>query len=71
MTSIQLTSDQALVLFEFLARFDQDERLVIEDPAEERVLSSLTGQLEKALVEPLDPAYRELLAAARARVVAE
>ena len=71
MTSIQLTSDQALVLFEFLARFDQDERLVIEDPAEERVLWCVTGQLEKALVEPFDPAYRELLAAARARVVAE
>ena len=68
---LALGPDEALVLFEFLARFTHDERLAIEHPAEERALWALLGGLERRLVAPLDPRYDELLAAARARLVAE
>ena len=36
--SVELTSSEALVLFEFLSRFSNDGILKIEDQAEERVL---------------------------------
>ncbi|MBX3399861.1 MAG: hypothetical protein KF873_14045 [Gemmataceae bacterium] len=65
---LELTGDEALVLFEFLARFDEDGTLAIRDPAEERVLVRLQGVLEKALVEIFHPAYTELVEAARGRL---
>jgi hypothetical protein len=69
---LQLTADQALVLFEWLARMDEREAKVpFDDPAEERVLWLLEGQLESSLVAPLDPKYRDLLAAARRAVTAQ
>ena len=52
MPRLELTSDEALVLFEWLARLDDRDALPTEDPAEEQVLWSLHGQLEKALTEP-------------------
>jgi hypothetical protein len=66
--TIRLSSDQALVLYELLSRFDQEEELSIEDRAEERVLGDVHAQLEKALVAPFDPRYEELVAAARDRL---
>jgi hypothetical protein len=66
--TIRLSDDQALVLYELLSRFDQDEELSIEDRAEERVLGDVHAQLEKALVAPFDPQYEELVAAARDRL---
>ena len=65
---VELTGDEALVLFEFLSRFEDQERLVIDDQAEERALWNLHGLLEKQLVGPFDPRYKELLEAARARL---
>jgi len=62
---ISLTKHEALVLFEFLARFGQQETLSIEDPAEEYALWRVQGQLESMLVEPLKPDYKELLAESR------
>lgn len=67
---IELTNDQALVLFEWLARLDEQEALPVVDPAEEQVLWSLHGQLEKALSEPFRSNYRELVEQARERVKA-
>lgn len=66
--TIDLTDDQALVLFEWLARLDEADAFPVEDPAEELVLWALHGQLEKLLRQPFDPRYRELVAEARARV---
>ena len=63
-----LTTDEALVLFEFLARFDENGTLGVQDQAEERVLWKLQGLLERQLMEPLHPEYKALLAAARARL---
>ncbi len=66
--SIELTADEALVLFEFLQRFSDTDVLQIEDPAERQVLWGLGGMLEKQLVAPFRPNYADLLAKARARL---
>jgi hypothetical protein len=66
--AVSLSCDEALVLFEFLSRYEQDERLSIEDRAEDYVLTKLLGDLERGLVAPFDPRYADLLAGARARV---
>lgn len=65
---LELTRDEALVLFEFLARFDDDSKLTIRDQAEERALWNLHCLLQKQLVELLHPEYKALLAAARDRL---
>ena len=66
--SLRLDKHQALVLFELLWRHSETERLSIEDPAEERVLWDLCADLERQLVEPFEPDYRDLLEEARAKV---
>lgn len=63
---IQLTGDEALVLFEWLARTDSTRPIV--DPAEQTVLWRIEGQLESILFEPIVPDYDSLLNAARARI---
>jgi hypothetical protein len=66
--NLKLTDDQALVLFEWLARLDEGDAFPIEDPAEEQVLWALHAQLEKALVQPFKANYHELVKQARMRV---
>lgn len=66
--SVTLSRAEALVLFEWLARFNKTCRSDFEDQAEQRVLWDLEAMLEATLVEPLDSRYADLLAAARARV---
>jgi len=63
--TIALSENEALVLFEFLARFCNDKTLQILDRAENRVLCDLHSQLESTLVQPLMPTYREQLESAR------
>lgn len=65
---IELTSDEALVLFELLSRYSDSESLVIEDQAEQRALWNLLCVLERQLVEPLRPEYVDLLQRARERL---
>ena len=55
--SLNLSADEALVLFEFLWRYGDSGQLEIVDQAEQRALWDLCALLEKVLVEPLDPAY--------------
>lgn len=70
--SIGLSRDQALVLFEWLARTGSaDQPAPFVDQAEQRVLWDLEAALEKHLVEPFKSDYRELLEAARGRVCDE
>jgi hypothetical protein len=64
---IELNSDEALVLFEFLSSFSDTDQLKIEDQAEKRVLWNIYSDLEKTLVEPFQENYAELLEAARTR----
>ena len=65
---IELTSDAALVLYDWLTRFNQREEIDVADQAEERVLFDLEAMLEKALVATLQSDYAELLAQARSHV---
>jgi hypothetical protein len=65
---LELTADEALVLFEFLSRFSDTESLVIVDQAEQRALWNLLCLLETQLVEPFRPDYRELIRLARNRL---
>lgn len=69
MVTIELTKDEALVFFEWLVRLDESDGNATKDEAEQKVLWTLEGRLEKALSEPLAPNYRELLAAAKRRIL--
>jgi hypothetical protein len=69
--AIELSSDEALVLFEWLSRTEErsnDFRDLVEDQAEQRALWNLTALLERELKEPFSPTYDELVANARARL---
>lgn len=63
--TLTLTDDEALVLFDLLARFSNNDLLGTEDQSEQRVLWDLHSMLERQLVPIFDPRYRELLNAAR------
>ena len=63
--NITLTDDEALVLFEFLARFSDTDLLGTEDQAEQRALWNLHCLLERQIVASFAQNYRELLASAR------
>jgi hypothetical protein len=65
---LELSGDEALVLFEFLARFDDNGTLSIQDQAEERALWNLHCLFQKQLAELFHPEYKALLAAARDRL---
>ncbi|QDT45944.1 hypothetical protein Pan241w_60720 [Gimesia alba] len=65
---IKLNDDEALVLFELLTRFTEEELFGLEDQAEMRVLWNLQAVLESALAEPFLSNYKELLAEARDRL---
>ena len=70
--NLELTEDEALVLFEWLSRLDEQDAFPHEHIAEKYVLAiGLLGQLEKALVEPFLANYGELLEQARSRVKAK
>ena len=66
--TLTLTRAEALVFFEFLSRFDQDETLEIRNPAEELVLWHLHGAFERILIEPFAADYQLRLDEAREAV---
>lgn len=63
--TIQVSRSEALVLFEFLSRYRENERLDIVDQSEERVLWDILADLETKLTEPFKSDYQELLEKAR------
>nr|BFE57995.1 hypothetical protein GCM10020063_025210 [Dactylosporangium thailandense] len=68
---ISLTQDEALVLFEWLGRIDeQTDRFgdLVEDQAEQRALWNLTCLLERELVQLFSANYAELVEQARSRL---
>ena len=67
--TLTVSKDEALVLFEFLARFNQAEHSdIFEDQAEQKVLWILEGQLEKQLVEPFKPDYKDIIKKVRDKI---
>ena len=65
---IELTEQEALVLYDWLIRFNESQDASFVDHAEERVLFDLESVLEKLLVAPLKSNCTSLLAAARSKV---
>lgn len=65
---IELSEDQALVLFDWLCRLNESSAASVADTAEQRVLWDIQSGLESALVAPLQTNYESLLAQARRRV---
>ena len=69
---IRLTHDEALVLFELLHHWeDQDRVTQPEHHADQVALWNLSGLLERELAGPLDPAYDHLINEARTRLADE
>ena len=68
MVELQLTRDEAIVLFEYLRRCEDDNSLVFVDQAEERALWNLELLIHMQMFEHLDPRYGELLQEARDRL---
>lgn len=66
--TLELGREAALVLYEWLARFDQTGSAAFEDQAEQRVLWDVEALLERQLLEPFEPAYLARLALAREAV---
>ena len=66
--TLDLTSDEALVFYEWLTHFNQRDDTVFADQAEARVLFDLEAMLEKVLMAPLQSDYAQLLAQARSNV---
>ena len=67
---IKLTKDEALVLFDVMSRFSNEDKLCIQDQAEERALWNLTCVLEKELAEPFSKNWQSIIEAARSRLIA-
>ncbi len=65
---LQLSQDEALVFFDFLSRYSEEDKLTIMDQAEQRILWNLTCDLEKILVAPFQDDYDKQLEKARAMV---
>jgi hypothetical protein len=67
--AVTLTSDEALVLFELLHRWeDSGEIDTVLMPGEQTALWALSGRLESILVEPFEGNYRERVTYARQRL---
>ncbi len=68
--AVELTAEEALLLFEWLARFEENPAAPppLAGTPEEQVLWSIQGQLEKQLVEPFDANYEAFLKEARERI---
>ncbi|HQR41456.1 MAG TPA: hypothetical protein PLX97_02205 [Gemmatales bacterium] len=64
MAKVDLESEEALVLIDFLLRFRDQEVLTIAHQAEANALWELCAMLESQVPELLDPAYTQKLNAA-------
>ena len=71
MAHIELKPEESLVLIDFLLRFRDEARLLIEHHAEECVLWDLCALLESQVPELLQPDYANKLAVARSAVTSE
>ncbi len=65
---IKLSKDEALVLFDFLSRFSDTDKLTIIDQSEERALWNLTCLFEKILAEPFSKDWLSIIENARSRL---
>ena len=65
--TLELSNDEALVLFVWIKRFNETTH-TFADQAEERVLWDIEAMLEKQMAEPFADDYEHTLSEARRRV---
>jgi hypothetical protein len=66
--TVELTEDEALVLFEYFERLDETGEIAFTHPSEYVALQRVAGQVCKGTSAMFKANYAELLAAARERV---
>lgn len=66
--TIVLSSDEALVLFEFFARFSDSDDFSLRHNAEFIAFNRVAAQLERSVTGMFDADYSEKLDAARGRI---
>lgn len=67
--TISLTTDEALVLFDLLHRWEDDEQVTPpQNEAEQIALWNVSALLARVLVEPFSPDYTRLVSEARTRL---
>jgi hypothetical protein len=66
--TIQLSADEALVLFEYFARFQDSDEWRLRHNAEYLAFSRISALLEKTLVAPFQSDYLDQLDRARERI---
>ena len=67
--TISLTGDEALILFDLLHRWEDEERVTSpRNQAEQVALWNLSAHLERELRQPFDPRYADLVAEATHRL---
>ena len=65
---LQLSEDDAIVLFEFFERFSEKERLYFVHPAEYISLMRISAQIDKSTSAMFSEKYKELLQKAREQI---
>lgn len=65
--AISLPEDDALIFFDWLARFNEGN-LTTPDDIEKQVLCNIEATLEKLLVEPFAKNYDEIIDSAKSRI---
>jgi len=65
---INLSEDEALVLFDFARRMTEQHRVRIDDHALRQLFTNIHSELETRMIEPFEPGYDFMLARARTAV---
>ena len=68
--AVILDADEAIVLFEILHRWEDEDVDLKLLPGEQTALWALSAALERVLLEPFEPHYAEILQRARERLSA-
>ena len=68
--AVVLDADAAIVLFEVLHRWEDEDLDLQLLPGEQTALWALSAALERLLVEPFDPNYADIVQQARERLFA-
>ncbi len=66
--TIKLKKDEALVIFEYLSKFQKSSEFDKLDGSKKHSLLQILGQLEKNLVEPFNPNYKGLLESSKQKL---
>jgi hypothetical protein len=66
--ALNITEDEAVVLFEFFHRFDESDKLEFTHSAEYIALMKIAGQIDRTSPAFFDQEYESLLGSARQRI---